>query len=45
MNLDEMERFIDGCNDSILFKLNRKRRHPLHIKALTATQNPPLVAT
>ena len=33
MNLDEMERFIEGCNDnSILFKLNRKRRHPLHIK-------------
>ncbi len=23
MNLDEMERFIEGCNDSILFKLNR----------------------
>jgi hypothetical protein len=32
MNLDEMERFIEGCNDSILFKLNRKKRHPLHIK-------------
>ena len=32
MNLDEMQRFIEGCNDSILFKLNRKRRHPLHIK-------------
>jgi len=32
MNLDEMERFIEGCKDSILFKLNRKKRHPLHIK-------------
>ena len=32
MNLDEMGRFIEGCKDSILFKLNRKKRHPLHIK-------------
>ena len=31
MNLDEMEKFIESCNDSILFKLNRKRRYPLHI--------------
>jgi len=32
MNLDEMGRFIEGCKDSILFKLNRKKRHPLHVK-------------
>ena len=32
MNLDEMGRYIEGCKDSILFKLNRKKRHPLHIK-------------
>jgi len=32
MNIDEMGRFIEGCKDSILFKLNRKRRRPLHIK-------------
>ena len=32
MNLDEMGRFIEGCKNSILFKLNRKSRHPLHIK-------------
>lgn len=32
MNLDEMGRFVEGCKDSVLFKLNRKSRHPLHIK-------------
>jgi len=32
MNLDEMGRFVEGCKDSILFKLNRQKRHPLHIK-------------
>ena len=32
MNLDEMGRFIEGCKNSILFKLNRKSRYPLHIK-------------
>ncbi len=32
MNLDKMGRFIEGCKDNILFKLNRKKRHPLHIK-------------
>jgi len=32
MNLDEMGQFIEGCKNSILFKLNRKSRHPLHIK-------------
>jgi hypothetical protein len=32
MNLNEMGRFIKSCQDSILFKLNRKKRHPLHIK-------------
>jgi hypothetical protein len=32
MNLDEMGRFIEGCKNSVLFKLNRKKRHPLHIK-------------
>ncbi|RZB32311.1 MAG: hypothetical protein SRB2_04316 [Desulfobacteraceae bacterium Eth-SRB2] len=32
MSLDEMGRFIEGCKNSILFKLNRKSRHPLHIK-------------
>jgi len=32
MNLDEMGRFIEGCQNSVLFKLNRKSRHPLHIR-------------
>ena len=32
MDLDEMERFIQGQKNSVLFKLNRKKRHPLHIK-------------
>ena len=32
MNLDEMGRFIDSHQNSVLFKLNRKKRHPLHIK-------------
>ena len=32
MDLDEMGRFIEGCKDSVLFKLNRKKSHPLHIK-------------
>lgn len=32
MNLDEMGRFIDSHKNSVLFKLNRKKRHPLHIK-------------
>jgi len=32
MNLDEMGRFIDDCKNSVLFKLNRKKRYPLHIK-------------
>jgi len=32
MNLDEMGRFIEGCKNSVLFKLNRKSRYPLHIK-------------
>ncbi|MGD9361390.1 MAG: transposase, partial [Desulfobacterales bacterium] len=32
MNLDEMGRFIDSHENSVLFKLNSKKRHPLHIK-------------
>jgi hypothetical protein len=32
MNLDEMGRFIGGCKDSILFKLNCKKRHLFLIK-------------
>jgi hypothetical protein len=32
MNLDEMGRFIEGCQNSVLFKLNQKGRHPLHIR-------------
>jgi len=32
MDLDEMERFIQSQKNSVLFKLNRKKRHPLHIK-------------
>jgi len=32
MDLDEMERFIQSQKNSVLFKLNRKKRHPLYIK-------------
>ena len=32
MQLDEMGRFIDSHKNSVLFKLNSKKRHPLHIK-------------
>ena len=32
MDLDEMGRFIDLHKNSVLFKLNSKKRHPLHIK-------------
>jgi hypothetical protein len=32
MNLDEMGRFIDSHKNSVLFKLNGKKRSPLHIK-------------
>lgn len=32
MNLDEMGRFIDSHKNSVLFKLNSKKRSPLHIK-------------
>ena len=32
MDLDEMERFIQSQKNSVLFKLNRKKRDPLHIK-------------
>jgi hypothetical protein len=32
MDLDEMGRFIVSHKNSVLFKLNSKRRHPLHIK-------------
>ena len=32
MDLAEMERFIEAHQNSVLFKLNRKKRHPLHIK-------------
>jgi hypothetical protein len=31
-DLDEMERFVKSCKDSVLFRLNRKKGHPLHIK-------------
>ena len=32
MDLNEMGRFIQSHKNSVLFKLNRKKRHPLHIK-------------
>jgi len=32
MDLDEMGRFIKSCEDSVLFRLRRNKRHPLHIK-------------
>ena len=32
MNLDEMARFIDSHEKDVLFKLNKKRRHPLYLK-------------
>jgi len=32
MDLDKMGRFIDSHKNSVLFKLNSKKRHPLHIK-------------
>ena len=32
MDLDEMGRFIASHKNSVLFKLNSKKRHPLHIK-------------
>ena len=32
MNLEDMGRFIDSHENSVLFKLNSKKRHPLHIK-------------
>ena len=32
MDLDEMGRFIEAHQNSVLFKLNRSPRHPLHIK-------------
>ena len=32
MDLDQMERFIQIQKNSVLFKLNRKKRHPLRIK-------------
>ena len=32
MNLDEMARFIDSHERDVLFKLNKKRRHPLYLK-------------
>ena len=32
MDLDEMARFIDSHENDVLFKLNRKSRHPLYIK-------------
>ncbi len=31
MDLEEMERFIESHENSFLFKLNGKRRHPLYI--------------
>ena len=37
LNLDEMGRFIEDCKNSVLFKLNRKKRHPLHIHRITQT--------
>ena len=32
MDLEQMGRFIESHENSVLFKLNRKARHPLHIK-------------
>lgn len=32
MDLEEMGRFIESHENSVLFKLNRKARHPVHIK-------------
>ena len=32
MTLDEMERFVESQNNSVLFKINSKTQHPLHIK-------------
>ena len=32
MNLDEMARLIDSHERDVLFKLNKKRRHPLYLK-------------
>ena len=32
MDLDEMARFIDSHETDVLFKLNKKRRHPLYLK-------------
>ena len=32
MDLDEMARFIDSHERDVLFKLNKKRRHPLYLK-------------
>lgn len=32
MGLEAMERFIESHDNSFLFKLNRKKHHPLHIK-------------
>jgi hypothetical protein len=32
MDLGEMERFIESHKNSVLFKLNRKKSHPLHLK-------------
>ena len=32
MNLDEMAQFIDSHERDVLFKLNKKRRHPLYLK-------------
>lgn len=32
MTLDEMDKFLDSHNNDVLFKLNRKERHPLYIK-------------
>jgi hypothetical protein len=32
MDLGEMARFIESHKNSVLFKLNRKKRHPLHLK-------------
>ena len=32
MDLDEMARFIDSHETDVLFRLNKKRRHPLYLK-------------
>ena len=32
MGLDEMARFIDSHETDVLFRLNKKRRHPLYLK-------------